>query len=122
MMLRVDIPPPNSSSSSSSSSTPLIGNKDKKSALGNIVFYACPSTAINHSDGTFLTIGRKNTDVTFASERSVSRSHCNIRLISIDRSVPASVAPDGEDEVEACESSADGMAVVLEDLNRCVLV
>ena len=69
-------------------------------------------------------MGRKNTDVTFASERSVSRSHCNLRLISLHAAAAAddddddgcAVAPSGEDEVEACKSSTDGLDVVLEVL------
>jgi len=84
-------------------------------------FHACLATASNHhKDNTLLTIGRKNTDITFASERSVSRNHCVIRLIS--RNAKDGVenspgTPSSGDEMEACESSADGMAVVLEDLN-----
>ena len=64
--------------------------------------------------------------MTFASEQSVSRSNCNLRLISLHATAAAddddddgcAVALSGEDEVEACKSSTDGLAVVLEDLNR----
>jgi len=129
MLLRIEIPPPQlSSSSAAAASTPLVDNKGARNVAitTGSIFHACPATATasNHSDGTLLTVGRKNTDVTFASERSVSRSHCNLRLISLDSAAGTgngngngAVGPSGEDEIEACESSADGMAIVLEDLN-----
>ena len=73
----------------------------------------------------------------FENERSVSRSHCSLRLIgSTGSSTSASNSkkkkadddnncigePKGDEEKEACENAEDGWAIVLDDLGRCVRV
>ncbi len=84
-------------------------------------------------------MGRKNselTDLTFPNEKSVSRTHCRLRLISltgreeegedgddgrdardgVNKNEPLS--PRNEEEKKLCEASIDGLAIVLDDLGR----
>eukprot|EP01083_Nonionella_stella_P111900 328575_1 len=81
------------------------------------------NTASHHSNGTLFNVGRKDADVTFGKDKSVSRSHCSLRLISNihnvngdgddgdgdgdgdDGNVNVPKAPTTEDEIKACEDA-----------------
>ena len=102
--------------------------------------YACLATASHHYDtknyGTILRIGRKNADITFESDKTVSRSHCAIKIVSLNASPVAddeegvvgthdeeeggnvAVPPQNEEERLACEATSDGMIAVIQDLGR----
>ena len=86
--------------------------------------YASPASASHHSNGVLFTVGRKNADIVFEKEKSVSRAHCSLRLITSKK--VRGKADDGnhaaeaktKEEIEACEASEDGLAIVLDDLGR----
>jgi hypothetical protein len=93
------------------------------------------NTASHHKDGTLLHVGRKDSDVPFfQNEKSLSRQHCRLRLISLDGTKSSDegqkeiqsnkenmpLYPKNEEEKAACENSIDGLAIVLEDLGRLV--
>ena len=134
MLLRIVI----ADSSSTESNTQGSSNKKLKT------FHACLSTASHHYDaknyGTICQIGRKNSDVIFEGEKSVSRAHCAIRIVSIHAKTDAdgnllvnegnsqddeevgniAVPPTSDEERLACESTTDGMIAVIQDLGRFV--
>ena len=82
--------------------------------------YISPSTAKHRTGHVLLQIGRKDSDVRFSdvNEKSVSRKHCCIRLISLSEEEVFGAKFRDEAEESACKDSKDGLIVVLEDLGR----
>ena len=87
--------------------------------------YVNLATSSHHEDGILFNVGRKNSDVRFENEKSVSRSHCALRLVSNQRvkrrrenedNLPGDAAND--DEVDCCSKTMDGLIAVLDDLGR----
>ena len=86
--------------------------------------HTCLATASHHINGVLFKVGRKNADIVFENERSVSRQHCSVRLIKIKKKKKSKNDIDSNDfgvaetdaEIEACENALDGVAVVLDDL------
>ena len=92
------------------------------SEIPSKVIHACLATASDHSNGVIFNVGRKSADLTIENDRSVSRSHCSLRLIVKDKNCGSSGndfgAAESEDEIQACEDAVDGVAVVIQDLGR----
>ena len=81
-----------------------------------------------------MQVGRKNSDLAYPNEKSLSRTHCRLRLVSLGgRRAAAKEGEENSDEVEepnralfpaneeeerACENAMDGLAIVLDDLGR----
>ena len=86
--------------------------------------YISPSTAKHRTGHVLLQIGRKDSDVRFSdvNEKSVSRKHCCIRLISLSEEKEEGLGFGAKFKDEggerACKDSKDGLIVVLEDLGR----
>ena len=92
------------------------------------------ATALNakHPDGVLLTIGRKNADLCL-EDKAVSRLHCALRLVSMKSGVPKkqpndkhgfdvkALFPKADEDENACSSSIDGLALVVDDLGRYVI-
>ena len=81
--------------------------------------YVSPCTAKHHTDHILLQIGRKDSDVVFKDEKSVSRKHCCLRLLSLssdENGVGGKCR--NENEELACQKTQDGLIAVLEDLGR----
>ncbi len=86
------------------------------------------NTSSHHRGGILLHVGRKASDLPYQSEKSVSRSHCRLRLVSLDQSEEAQDENDTEhntpiyprtaEEKKACENSVDNLAIAIEDLGR----
>ncbi len=84
------------------------------------------ATASHHTDGILFNVGRKKADVIFENERSVSRSHCSLRIISSGGAKKTKKkasdnqnhpkTPETDEEVQACDEAADGLVAVLDDL------
>ena len=87
------------------------------------------NTASQHRDGILLHVGRKGSDLPYQNEKSVSRSHCRLRLLSLDvreqsqnkndnsdRNIPT--YPRTAEEKKACEDAVDHLAIAIEDLGR----
>lgn len=87
-------------------------------------------TASHHSGGVLLHVGRKNSDLPYQNEKSVSRSHCRLRLVgldgihdgqdgkSCDEGDNTPIYPRNDEEKKACETPVDHLAVAIEDLGR----
>ena len=89
------------------------------------VIHSCPATASHHNNGVLFNVGRKNTDIVFENDRSVSRLHCALSLITSEEQRQKNGSgfesygvPKEREEIMACDSALDGVAVVLEDLGR----
>jgi hypothetical protein len=110
-MLRVEILQPTSPSETSN-----------PEASSSSLLYANLATASHHKNGVILTVGRKNADVIFENERSVSRAHCCLRIVTLNpRSAEEGNAPaeaQTEEEIRVCRDAKDGLAFVLDDLGR----
>ena len=108
-MLRIEIFQPTSSS------------ENLNSEISSIL-HANLATASHHENGVILTVGRKNADVTFENERSVSRSHCSLRIVKLHprsgQEGNVSTQAQTEDETRVCRDATDGLAFVLDDLGR----
>ena len=87
------------------------------------------TTASQHRDGILLHVGRKGSDLPYQNEKSVSRSHCRLRLLSLDASEESQNENDNSElndpayprtaeEKKACEDSVDHLAITIEDLGR----
>ena len=96
-----------------------VTGEDPDGEVGQSV-YISPSTAKHRTGNVLLQIGRKDSDVTFSdsNEKSVSRKHCCIRLISSSEEEGLGAKYRNEKEERACQNSEDGLIVVLEDLGR----
>ena len=72
--------------------------------------HACLATA--YDDGCLFRLGRKDGDLTFAKDKSVSRQHCLVRLIG-----EGGMAPRNDEETKACREN-DGYCLVLENSGK----
>jgi hypothetical protein len=101
--------------------------------------YACLATSgtagnitVNSNDadtaGRLITVGRKTGDVTFDDDKSVSREHCILRLVSVNENVagilhsltaplPPPMKPRNPEEIKACDNDLQ-MCVVLENIGK----
>lgn len=152
-MLRVQLS--SSSLTSQLSASELISNGSIVSSTEDAkdVYHFCLGTTSQHNtsgsnagNGILFRVGRKDADVEFTNEKSVSRQHCRVRIVSSAASTSSATAIDGmlsptkksrkrkdshsidhpqlnthaspstEDERNACESTSDGIILVLEDL------
>jgi hypothetical protein len=149
-MLRVQLP--NASLTSQLSVSELISNGFQTSADANVdVYHFClgtssttsnnssssGGTANNAEQGTLFHVGRKYADVEFTNEKSVSRKHCRVRIISSNGASGSKDSilspksrknkdhpsyhhepsvPSTEEERNECESTTDGIIFILEDL------
>ena len=149
-MLRVQLPNAATLTSQLSASE-LISNGFQTSADANVDMYhfclgtsssnnnssSSSGTANNAEQGTLFHVGRKYADVEFTNEKSVSRKHCRVRIISSNGASGSKDAilspksrknkdhpsyhhepsfPSTEEERNACESTTDGIIFILEDL------
>jgi hypothetical protein len=97
----------------------------KSQGVPTKVIHSCPATASHHNNGILFNVGRKNTDIVFENDRSVSRLHCALSLITSEEQrlkngsgfESYGIPKEGE-EIMACDCALDGVAVVLEDLGR----
>eukprot|EP00554_Chaetoceros_debilis_P010946 CAMPEP_0194108162 /NCGR_PEP_ID=MMETSP0150-20130528/7912_1 /TAXON_ID=122233 /ORGANISM="Chaetoceros debilis, Strain MM31A-1" /LENGTH=932 /DNA_ID=CAMNT_0038796793 /DNA_START=106 /DNA_END=2904 /DNA_ORIENTATION=- len=131
MLLKVErLVDPASAASASASSTP---NPKPAPAPAPASIYVNLNTASHHSNGVLFNVGRKDADVTFGKDKSVSRSHCSLRLVSnihihngnveddgngngnVNVNVNVPKAPATEEELKACEDAVDGWVAILED-------
>mmetsp|Transcript_14021 Transcript_14021/g.16290 ORF Transcript_14021/g.16290 Transcript_14021/m.16290 type:complete len:747 (-) Transcript_14021:176-2416(-) len=118
-MFKVEIIPSTQSSSSSSQSQQ---SQHAPPEDGILPLHINLNTASHHTDGIILLVGRKNSDLTFPNEKSVSRSHCRLRLVRLNNDKEEeedgnhAKNPMNESEKEACESAIDGLAIVIDDL------
>lgn len=132
-MFKVEIIPSNSSQAQSARNDVCTSSPAK-------VLHACLASSSHHSDGILFSVGRKNADIVFENERSVSRSHCSLRLISRYGNTKAQTGQKSrggkgengkerknvagkaktDEEIVACDGAEDGLAVVLHDLGRLV--
>ena len=105
-----------------------------ESEQSQTLFVNLKSAAFHHRNGTLLFIGRKESDITFKNAkalRTLSRSHCRLRLVSLsgkklskaeeendktEENEPLS--PKTEQEEKTCLDAIDGLAIVLDDLGR----
>lgn len=97
----------------------------------DVTIHVCPATLLKEGSsslysgekGVICTIGRKNSTITFESDKCVSRQHCTIRMVVSPKSSLLSsssdivknewFAPQTEEETEAC---SEGVALVVTDL------
>jgi hypothetical protein len=84
---------------------------DNKGNIGATI-HACLATASN--DGIMFQAGRKLGDVTFGSDRTVSRKHCHVRCVG---TLSGMQKPRNPKEKEACSENG-GMCLVLENLGK----
>lgn len=74
------------------------------------------------TSATILTVGRKDSDVVLQGDKSVSRQHMSLELVSSDDGFhgedgkPSPRAPDGPEETKACKK--ESTVVVLKDSSR----
>jgi len=125
MLLRVEIVPSNQDDLNSQSQSQA---QSQQSQHHHQPLHINLNTASHHHQGILLQVGRKNSDLTFPNEKSVSRTHCRLRLISLsgasegtegdgdDDGENQPLLPRNKEEEEVCKASIDGLAVVLEDL------
>lgn len=123
MLLRVEVVPTNQNSQSQTVQGNHVSMQPKFVNL---------RTASHHRNGTLLHVGRKDSDLSFQNGKSLSRSHCRLRIVSssgktsskaeeenaesIEGNEPLS--PKTEEEQRACNSAVDGLVIVLDDLGR----
>jgi hypothetical protein len=96
--------------------------------------YACLATSASGTDdadmaGRLLTIGRKTGHVVFGGDKSVSREHCILRLVSANKThqqhvvgisntrIPPPMKPRNPEEIKACDNDLQ-MCVVLENIGK----
>ena len=99
---------------------------ETKGSTPDKVIFTCLASASHHENGVLFNVGRKNADIVFENERSVSRSHCSLRLVKIPPKRSKKTLDtgnsygnaEGDEQIEACENALDGVAVVLDDLGR----
>lgn len=86
-----------------------------------LVLHATAGTA---RDGAVV-VGRKAADIVLAQDKSVSREHCRIRILSSSPLLLEKVpTPRTDEETAACRAAGDHVAVVLENVSRlgCFIV
>jgi hypothetical protein len=146
MLLRIEKLPPNQNSQSQSHSQSR--SQSENEIFPPLTLHINLNTASHHRQGTLLQVGRKNSDLAFPNEKSLSRTHCRLRLISLNGKSPNDndndnannsddateeedngdendkdnvnkpLGPGNEEERKACEESIDGLAIMLDDLGR----
>ncbi|KAG7359793.1 hypothetical protein IV203_034891 [Nitzschia inconspicua] len=108
MLLRIDIYPDN----------------DKAPAQ---TLFVSPATVMNRESssdndnvGRLLSIGRKDCEVLFDKEKSVSRKHAVLRCVSINRkhNERCCMKATTEEEIRACEENPLNMCLVLENIGK----
>lgn len=75
--------------------------------------HACLATS--KEDGCLFSGGRKSGDITFASDKSVSRQHCFAHCIGL---FPGMVKPRNDEEKEACSTNEYRMCLVYENTGK----
>eukprot|EP00980_Cylindrotheca_fusiformis_P009668 scaffold2141_cov120-Cylindrotheca_fusiformis.AAC.3 len=86
--------------------------EDNRGTVG-ATLYACLATG--KEDGCLVLGGRKTGDITFSSDKSVSRQHCTVRCVGL---MPGMVKPRNEEEKKACSSSDQRMCLVYENTGK----
>jgi hypothetical protein len=94
-------------------------------------YYACLASADNSAGaGQLLTVGRKNSTILLDSDKSVSRDHLHLHLLSNnpehqeplvlddDKKFAAAGIPSSPQETSACEASPMGMTLVVKNLGK----
>jgi hypothetical protein len=122
MLIRVDVYPNDSGTISSTlyaslATTRRDGSNDKDD---------------EKNKGCLIDVGRKVGDVTFASDKTVSRQHCTLRLIGTAAAAAAAAdsevddprsssllpAPRTAEEIQACQDNPLHMCIVLENFGK----
>jgi len=110
----------------------VVGHSDNNDASA---LYVCISTAINgplqesniteNTGGiNLLTVGRKNCDINFENDKSVSRRHCRLRIMADpaqcrndeSNEQDCVYAAKTDEEIAACQSSDCGVVILAEDM------
>ena len=126
MLLRIE---PEKSFQNSQSQLPSLESSSLSTTTQFKPLHVNLTTASHHHSGILLLVGRKSSDLPYQNERSVSRSHCLVRLLSLDankeeakdnkdteKNIP--IYPRTDEEKKACENAVDNLAIVVEDLGR----
>lgn len=78
--------------------------------------HACLATSQGKDDKSILfSLGRKAGDLTFSSDKTVSRQHCVLRCVGQKEGC---LTPRNDKEIEACDRSDTGMCLVLENIGK----
>jgi hypothetical protein len=87
--------------------------------------FLSPANIVNQDDppsgdeaGRLLTIGRKDCDVLLDKDKTISRRHALLRLVSNDPKYNCGIAARNEEEIQACQDSPLGMCIVLENFSK----
>lgn len=85
--------------------------------------YVCLGTS--KSNGELFTVGRKDSDVVLATDKSVSRRHLTVSLVTIQPSIedreavpPSMMSPTSQQEQEACENDPNGCCLLFKDSSK----
>lgn len=115
MLLRVDVYP----CSLPQGHDGTIVNQDIELSKPSQTLYPCLATC-SSGDGKILSVGRKTGDVVLANDKSASRDHCVLRVVSSSASLvtAAATAPRNDAEQQACQANSDHMCLVLEGIGR----
>ena len=80
--------------------------------------HTCLATSNKENAGVICSVGRKNGDIIFPTDKSVSREHAKLRIVSRNHDDDGGQKPRNTEEIQACEKSEYGMCVVVENTGK----
>ena len=123
MLLRVEVYPylPSSSSSTQSGALPSANATEPSEILHATVLTQQSRQQDTSTSSAFLTVGRKHGDIVLLGDKSVSRDHGRIQVVSSQSSITSAcpdlvVAPRNDEEQQLCQTQP--MALVWETLGK----